>query len=575
MDFLGETPSSTSTQSHPIPCDVTLKPLPFYDHLENILPPVSLTPRGTSRNQEAAFTFHLTPHQTQLITQCRDPSLSGGIEYPVQVQLRFCLLERTSEQKDDFPSSCSVRINHRTVTLPNPIPTNKPDVEPKRPSRPVNITHYCKLSSSSTHSMVVGWTTTFQKNFCVSIYLVRQQTSDVLMQKLKQKGHRHPDHTKALIKEKLTTDRDSEIAISSLWVSLQCPLGKMRINIPCRCLTCQHLQCFDASSFIRMNERKPTWQCPVCFKPADYRDLIIDGYFVEILNECPLENEEIQFFEDGTWQPMKPKKSLKRSDSCSSFEENNKVSPAKICTVIDDGDSSDVTREREKETCNNSKKFIDCIDLTETDDEIQTFEPETVTCFSTDSRSGGSPVRYTSSSEDDDETDSLEGIISAAQQLEKDSSELNSENSATAIPNPLDMTTTPNRPSRPSCSQRDSPLEFLYPPITPPSSSYQQQQPVFPGVSSSSSAVYRGRNTSTSLAPPPAHSNTSSNRYNPYPSVHSTSFDSAYYLPHSVTDYSRLFNLDYNTNMQPAMNSFSFSQDLVGRFFSSNSDNEY
>lgn len=69
------------------------------------------------------------------------------------------------------------------------------------------------------------------------------------MQKLKQKGNRHPDHTKALseyldqitniflsivkkilitftVKEKLTTDRDSEIAISSLWVSLQCPVSE-------------------------------------------------------------------------------------------------------------------------------------------------------------------------------------------------------------------------------------------------------------------------------------------------------------------------------------------------------------
>lgn len=243
--------------------------------------------------------------------------------------------------------------------------------------------------------------------------------------------------------------------------------------------------------------------------------------------------------------------------------------------MFSDGDSSDILRDKEKETCNSSsKKFIDCIDLTETDDEVQTFEPETVTCFSTDSRSGGSPARF-SSSEEDDDSDSLEGIISAAQQIEKDSSDLNHEPTP-AIQNPLDMTTTPNRPSRPSCSQRDSPLEFHFPPMTPPSSSYQQQQPVFPGVSSSSPAVYRGRNNSTSLAPPPAHSNTSTNRYNPYPPVQHTPYDSTFYLPQSVTDYSRLLSLDYSTNIQSTINSYNFNPDLVTRWnLNSNSDNEY
>ena len=29
--------------------------------------------------------------------------------------------------------------------------------------------------------------------------------------------------------------------------------------------------------FIQMNEKKPTWMCPVCDKPAPYDQLIIDG----------------------------------------------------------------------------------------------------------------------------------------------------------------------------------------------------------------------------------------------------------------------------------------------------------
>ena len=49
--------------------------------------------------------------------------------------------------------------------------------------------------------------------------------------------------------------------------------------MPCRPTTCDHLQCFDASLFLMMNEKKPTWTCPVCDSPAKYDDLMVDGYF--------------------------------------------------------------------------------------------------------------------------------------------------------------------------------------------------------------------------------------------------------------------------------------------------------
>lgn len=79
------------------------------------------------------------------------------------------------------------------------------------------------------------------------------------------------------VKEKLSDDGDCEIATTSLRVSLMCPLGKMRMTTPCRAITCNHLQCFDASLYLQMNERKPTWNCPVCDKPSLYDNLVIDG----------------------------------------------------------------------------------------------------------------------------------------------------------------------------------------------------------------------------------------------------------------------------------------------------------
>lgn len=74
-----------------------------------------------------------------------------------------------------------------------------------------------------------------------------------------------------------------------------------------------------------MNERKPTWNCPVCDKSAIYENLVIDGlvsimflkhlflilfafifffrYFQEVLGSSNLSSDtnEIQLNKDGSW----------------------------------------------------------------------------------------------------------------------------------------------------------------------------------------------------------------------------------------------------------------------------------
>ncbi|KAK2175977.1 hypothetical protein NP493_692g05011 [Ridgeia piscesae] len=208
----------------PVHPDVRFKSLPFYDKLGELLKPSSLVPHTNSRFQETFFVFHLTPQQAQDIAMSRDMLPGGRVEYTVQVQLRFCLLETSCSQDDNFPPSICVRINNKMAPLPNPIPTNKPGVEPKRPSRPVNITSLCRISPTNPNHVSVSWATEFGRSYCIAVYLVRRVTSDTLLQRLKQAGFRHPDHTSALIKEKLAQDPDNEIATTSLRISLLCPV---------------------------------------------------------------------------------------------------------------------------------------------------------------------------------------------------------------------------------------------------------------------------------------------------------------------------------------------------------------
>lgn len=80
------------------------------------------------------------------------------------------------------------------------------------------------------------------------------------------------DHSFSVISK----SEDAEIVATSSIMSLKCPLSTLRIDVPCRSSVCSHNQCFDASSFLQLQEQAPTWTCPVCNKAAAYEHLQVD-----------------------------------------------------------------------------------------------------------------------------------------------------------------------------------------------------------------------------------------------------------------------------------------------------------
>ena len=50
-----------------------------------------------------------------------------------------------------------------------------------------------------------------------------------------------------------------------------------------------------------MNEKKPTWSCPVCDQRAPYDSLAICALFTDILQTCRDTCDEIVFAADATW----------------------------------------------------------------------------------------------------------------------------------------------------------------------------------------------------------------------------------------------------------------------------------
>ncbi|XP_073925978.1 E3 SUMO-protein ligase PIAS2 isoform X5 [Castor canadensis] len=284
--FEMQQPSPPIPPVHP---DVQLKNLPFYDILDVLIKPTSLVQSSIQRFQEKFFIFALTPQQVREICISRDFLPGGRRDYTVQVQLRLCLAETSCPQEDNYPNSLCIKVNGKLFPLPGYAPPPKNGIEQKRPGRPLNITSLVRLSSAVPNQISISWASEIGK------------------------------------------------------------LGKMRLTIPCRAVTCTHLQCFDAALYLQMNEKKPTWICPVCDKKAAYESLILDGLFMEILNDCS-DVDEIKFQEDGSWCPMRPKKEAMKvsSQPCAKIESSSVLS--KPCSVTVASETS--------------KKKVDVIDLT-------------------------------------------------------------------------------------------------------------------------------------------------------------------------------------------------------------------
>jgi E3 SUMO-protein ligase PIAS1 len=74
----------------------------------------------------------------------------------------------------------------------------------------------------------------------------------------------------------LNKARDADIVTTASVLSLKCPLSTLRISLPCRSISCRHNQCFDATSYLQLQEQGPTWLCPICNNPAPFESLAVD-----------------------------------------------------------------------------------------------------------------------------------------------------------------------------------------------------------------------------------------------------------------------------------------------------------
>ncbi|KAJ7472876.1 PINIT domain-containing protein [Mycena galericulata] len=272
------------------------KPSPFFT-IDQVVSTVTECPEsyGATDRREAMLQFRLNSAQLALL---------HAPNSPYQLRL-FCTSSKfyspgypmtgSAECLIEFPPTCEIHSN--TVQLKSallkgikkrPGTAPPPDLGPGQENNTVRMVYinsgqgplemkkyYLVAQLVKTHSVEALVDNLLKTRFVTSVEVRRQMVA--------------------------TMSDDDDIIAGSLKMSLKCPLSFMRIVTPCRSVRCTHSQCFDATSWYAVMQQTTTWLCPVCENVLDWRELIIDGFFAEILKMTPDSVDDVLVESDGAW----------------------------------------------------------------------------------------------------------------------------------------------------------------------------------------------------------------------------------------------------------------------------------
>lgn len=282
----------------------------------------------------------------------------------------FCAASNVGVQDIAFPYQCEIKINGGEVKANLRGLKNKPGS-----TRPVDITNLLRLKPSNYNNsldftyaltakasrpaslaqdrafLMLTPYTRFPQKFYLVLYICKTSTASELTSAIESRGRITTDSvrqecasaclckpsaavllaTRSLpsVANSRTVTRqaqDPDIVATSQVLSLKCPLTYMRLSLPIRSTTCKHIQCFDATSYLQLQEQGPQWLCPVCSRAAPFGTLAVDEYVTtssertaqhtmltaaryvrDILAKTPSDQDQVTIDPNGTWRAEKPK----------------------------------------------------------------------------------------------------------------------------------------------------------------------------------------------------------------------------------------------------------------------------
>jgi len=201
-------------------------------------------------------------------------------------------LNQFSKSDISFPHQVELKVNLDEVKANLRGLKNKPGS-----TRPADVTNYIRKRAGYTNHVVLTYALTQKRHFVMANLVHRRGVTD-LVAELKA---RKTIAKEQVVKEMTNRADDVDIVTTSSVLSLKCPLSTLRMEIPCRSTVCAHNQCFDAASFLQLQEQAPTWTCPICNKATSFESLQIDQYVKEILESTSSEVEQVTLGPHGDW----------------------------------------------------------------------------------------------------------------------------------------------------------------------------------------------------------------------------------------------------------------------------------
>lgn len=167
-------------------------------------------------------------------------------------------------------------------------------------SRPADLTNYIKdFNRQFTINIVYS---DAAEPYIVYLYVVDSRTPEDITKMIVESLNFIPSlTTKEAIRKEYELNQDDDIVMATSSISLRCPLSYARMSYPVKSIQCDHIQCFDAVSFLSMQERIPSWICPVCSKKIDQQLLALSKYMEEILQTTTEEVDTVTLNPDGSW----------------------------------------------------------------------------------------------------------------------------------------------------------------------------------------------------------------------------------------------------------------------------------
>ncbi|KAH6969096.1 PINIT domain-containing protein [Fusarium avenaceum] len=278
---------------------ISFKPSPFYQ-IEAQAGDVKACDVMQSHRNTVTYPIRLEDHPA--LQKCVNDT-----SYRVMV---FCAGDCLGTQEIAFPHQSELKVNGGEIKANLRGLKNKPGS-----TRPVDITKALRLRPKYTNNVDFTYALT-SKKFYLVVNICKTTSVEDLVDRIANGKRISIESVKQELNAKA---QDPDVVATSQVLSLKCPLSYMRLSLPCRGLSCTHLQCFDATSYLQLQEQGPQWQCPICYKSATFEQLAVDAYVKDILTRTSKSQETVTIEPNGEWH-------LKNSDDSSQGQPNGNAS---------------------------------------------------------------------------------------------------------------------------------------------------------------------------------------------------------------------------------------------------------